>query len=128
MAQDVSVSVESPSNAMQSIPLRFFLLSSIAPPACYYVIILSQRSQPNPINHISMPHCQKEKHDRGGRSQKERSRLRSEKAAAKKKAAAEALLLAEEEAAGKGGSNNLSLPEGHGEYGELQASFCACAL
>ena len=65
-----------------------------------------------------MPHCQKEKHDRGGRSQKERNRLRSEKAAAKKKAAAAALLasLAEEEAAGGGGGNNLALPEGHGTY------------
>lgn len=39
-------------NAVNPIAIRFFLLSSIAPPACYYVIILSQRSQPNPINHI----------------------------------------------------------------------------
>ena len=61
-----------------------------------------------------MPHCQKEKHNHAARSKKEKQRKR-EQLAARKAALKEAEEAAELERL-KGGTNNIALKDGYGEY------------
>ena len=61
-----------------------------------------------------MPHCQKENHNRAGKSKKEKLKAKQE-AIARKKKLAEELTAAEAEAALKV-SNNIAPVEGHGAY------------
>ena len=61
-----------------------------------------------------MPHCQKEKHDHGAKSKKDKLKKKAE-LAAKKNAIKEAAE-AEEEKKRNGGGNNIALKDGFGEY------------